>query len=146
MAISSIPQLDLAARLLAPLPYPLLSRKQDAGPESIVQQARFRLAEPSLSVPAPATGQQLLTSLEQALFRDLLGNVQPDELTALTPDLEQFLAGPSSAGPGANFMPVALQTDVATSMPLASLFAAVQLLGGAAGQEQTSGSLLDVFA
>lgn len=152
MAISTIPPLSLAAGFLpAPVP-PLQQVTQQGALQSFVQQVLTPPA-PSTSTLAPVgAGQQLLTSLEQALFRDVLGNIQQAELTSIAPNIEQILTGQFglSATVGGDLLPLTLQANPASSMvlnaSLASLFQTIELLGGAAGEDQPLGSLLNVFA
>ena len=148
MAISGIPPLSLAATLPAlQSVQPVIL--QDA-PQSFAPPVPRGPAAPAYAVPPAATGRQLLASLDQALFRDLLGNAQPGDLTSMAPDLMQMVTGQLGVPTGiaADLLPPPLQASTAGSMLLstsvASLFEAMQLLGGATGEER--GSLLDVLA
>jgi len=148
MAVSSIPPLSLAATF-PPLRSVQPVTLQD-GPQSFVPPVPRGPPAPTYAVPPAATGRQLLASLEQALFRDLLGNAQPGDLTSIAPDIMQMVTAQLGAPTGiaADLVPPPLQAGTATSMLLsssvASLFEVIQLLGGATGEER--GSLLDVLA
>ena len=144
MAISSIPPLSIA---------PVLSPQQMAlqgALQTFVPPVLPSPATPTDTVPGAATGQQLLASLEQALFRDLLGSARTADLTSIAPDIVQMVTGQlgASIGVGGDFLPLPLRASPASSMllaaSLASVFEGVQLLGGGAGEER--GSLLDVLA
>ena len=148
MEISGIPPLSIAASILPRTVPPLQQAASYAAVESLTQPRLAVSPASSRTVPAVETGQQLLASLEQALFRDLLGNLPQAGVTSIAPDLEQILAGqlglPATAG--VDLLPLSFQASFASSMPLASLFETIQMLGGAGGEEPTTGSLLDLLA
>jgi hypothetical protein len=139
---TSFIQVALSPRLLTPA-------------EAFAQVLETSVSGPPTPLAALAAARpgEFASSLEQALFRDLVSTIERADLSTLTPSLQPLFAG--ELGLTSPLAPAALQTLLEGASPaeravlsanLTSLFSTMQLLGTEPDQEPQLGSLLDMLA
>jgi hypothetical protein len=153
MAVSAISPISNSIVSIPPL-VPLA--RQITAQDALARVLANSISGPPSSPAALAAASQpaqLLSSLEQALFRNWLDRIDRPDIGAL--DFTATDAIPGSLGldtllrseslpPVLSDAPTAAQLAITTN--LAALFATIQVLGAEADQEPGVGELLDLFA
>jgi hypothetical protein len=151
MAISAISPITTPPVFIQPLAQ-LISRNGATPFDSTFSNTLSAIAGAPAAPQAPSAQSRAVASLEQTLFNQWLSSLQSAAAGTLGSSLDTLLAGSlgitGPVGNGLSALPFDTSNPQALLLTarLASLFNAVDLLGGDVGQSTQLGSLLDILA